>query len=649
MSRLHWLIIFSFILIFSCRDSLLDLSSEKASLSVGISINRSLYSGDIGQNKERYIALSSEDLSVSFNSGTVTVSGSAVLEEDPDNPDHLIGIVTLENLPIGQEGVVGVETFNADNLLVCDGSDTITINPGVNTVTITLAISQDSPLLTNLERASYFLADLPLGEDRFLRIGPMDAGTAYTLYTGSQGEEVDAVPEINLLTDTGSEISFELTDNGDSYTFTPSEDNSYAIFDFYNSSVYDMQGVLWWDVTNTFNTLVQGDDVDITGLPTSDPNLSVTYTSNGNYIRLSAGDGELYIINQENYYSPGYYEYGGFGYTSDLVSWTGITASSIMSQTILDTNPSYFGISDIVYSQNYLITGLYYYDYASYELKYGLAIRDMSSTNHYLLTTPLHYNYNDMYYGEAQNNYRISVSDSHIALLSGDSSNTANLSMATYSPGTIGSFTTATAASFDYLPTVNNMQLQVLGSDSYILGDSGAVYKTAAGSTTISSSPVFTLTTTSGESRYLGVYKGQYLIASSPDNSVIYIPETDDILTLYDSSNIPGEISSFMSENAFIEQPSIYLFGSEETLVLVSEFTINSTFTALGIMASKNGGLTWTPLSSLTYADDIDPSSMGWGYIFKQVVIDDSTSTIFVGGNLSTDGDYLIIKTYTIQ
>ncbi len=628
MSRRYLLIILiiPFILFFTtCRNSLTELSSEKASLSIGISISRSLYNGDFGVSADRYIALSSETLSVSFLSGSTTVSGSAVLELDPENPDKLTGVVTLDNLPVGQEGTVFVETFTANDILVCDGSDTVTITSGENSVFITLSISQDSPLLENLAQSRYLLADLPRGEDRFIRIGPLDAGRTYSLFTGPRGIDYEVTPSLNVITDDGTSISFDSVNDGDSFNFTPSENDSYAIFNFYNPSVYDIQGVLWWDEAADYSQLVSTNRIDLTNL---------VYTSiwNGQIYPIAADNGRFFLGNQ-NYEVSGLYEY-----TDDGTTWSYVDAWNIVDTSITGLSPSNVGIGDITADSGYLFMGLFYiYSTVAQYFDLNLSIRDQNSVYNHEPSHP-----SPIEYVSADSppiaNIRISHSGSHIALGSVDPSGNLSLSMADLYPGYLGSFSTITYPSFDINPAIDNLAIAARENQCFLLGTSGSIYRYEAGDAFLSSTPVTSIGVNSSTDRHLNILNDQYLIASSTEESAVYLPDENEKIVFYDDSDRPADIQLLWDSG--YTTVDFHMFASQGALLALMNMYHPSLGWSFSLSLSLNGGLSWINSGHIDFTGAAS-------VVIGDAIYDASTGEVYL--SVLEDQGNLEYKIYTLQ
>ena len=608
MNRRIFIVLLFFPFLLTCRNSLMELSNEKASLSIGVSINRSLYSGNVGQDPARFIDLSSESLSLTYTAGDREYTTTAALKISAEDPDKLTAKTTLQNLPANIPGTISVETFNKNGILVCDRHEEMELSDGENKVTLTLRISPDSPLLTSFEQSSYLITTLPAGETRFIRMGPFEAGQEY-YFAGASFDGTDPDVSSHLVSEEGDLIAFTEKVDQDGLFFTPSAGEEYAVFSFLNTAATDLNVYLWWDEAHGYSQLVKTDRINLTGLN----NIGI-YSLNP--IPMASAGGRFYMSSQ-NISGTGVLEY-----TDNGTSWTSLDASSLVDSSITSLSPLYNGVAAITADSGYLFGGLFYMtgSVGPDTFYLNLGIRDRNGSFNYTPSHPSPINYADSSLPHLKN-IRITHSSSHIALASVDTSGTLYLSMTDLYPGSVGSFSNIVSGAFDISAATDNLSIAALQDECYILGSSGNIYKYVSGSSSLSSVPVSSINVNASSDRHLSSLNDRYLIASSTEESAVYLPDSNEKIVLYDDNNRPEDLQLFWDSG--FTTVDFHMFASQGMLIAVTNLFHPSTYCSFSIALSPDGGISWidsgiTTLPGMTAAQIIDAvydSSLGEVYL----------------------------------
>lgn len=598
--KLGSLFILVFFSIMSCRNHPFNLSDSKGDLSVSISVNRNLYDGNILPGA-RFIDLSSDSLTLSCTIDSTVYSASVTLEEDTENPDTYSGTAVISDLPADVTATINVETFNVDSILVCEGSDNIELKEGENKLTLTLHISDESPLLTIADTAEYAFKSIPAGESRFFRIGPLTAGSSYSFF-GDTVDDYEADVIINLVSEEGVLIPITMNSDENGFTFTATE-TGYAIASYYNNGTEEINGVVWWGEPSPFTEIIETNKINTTTLAAA--GISVM-TSNAPYMSMVAGNGRCYVASQSE----------GYAYTEDGSAWFYTAATDVMDPSITGDSE---GITDIDEASGYIFMGVFYkIGSVPYDFYYDLAIRDTNNVFNHTPGTPFHItrtnNNNFMV-----SNCRISHSVSHIALADIDESDNLRISMAAINPGNIGDLTQS------YVPASfvignNNLSIQAIENSLYLLGQSGSIYRFDSGGTSLSTS-IASVDINAAADRHLTDLGFKYLVASTPQNSILHMPDLDKSITLYDDSNRSEDIQ-LLWDSGYTRVDNHFI-GSEKYLVSVFLLEHPSMDNGLTVAVSPNGGFSWI------YSDHITLSNSAVLNIVD-IAMDDSLNEIYI-------------------
>ncbi len=632
MNRRIFFVVLFLPFLFSCRNSLMDLSSEKASLSVGISIDRSLYSGNFGQEPGRFIDLSSDSLSVTYTVGDRDFTTTAVLEVSSEDPGKLTATATLQNLPASVPGTVRVETFNKNGILVCDRYQEMELSGGDNKVTLTLRISPDSPLLDLVSAGEYIYKLISPGESIFLGLGPLTAGKEYYLI-GDTINDIVSEEILTLVTDTGSLLPVTTIPDKDELFFTAGENGSYVYFSVYNGAPAQMEAMAWWGEASGHTGLVNTDRIDASD-SNSDLLTSMIYTTTApSYRPISAGSGVFHMTIQYDAAYGGYYLN-----TSDGSNWNISSPSSLLGSTITSLFPTYQGIPDIYIQDNFAIMSLFYLIDNSTTFDYVLAIKDMNNIYNHLPDHTQEMEYTISNYYPPYINNRVSYSGTHAVLATVDQSGNLHIGMSETYPGYVGPFNPATIAFSNEIGTADNLQIASIDRTCYVIADSGSVYTYSPGASGLSG-PVFSIAADTDTYRTLGILKNKYIIASSPREASVYFPGLNKTLDVYDETDPPDEIQSLIDQGYSFE---FHFFSSENYLVLVQVMDIPQVGAAYLINVSENGGFSWLQ------SEVLNPSL---GNIFKvDAAIDESLGEIYIGLTIGLAGPTNYeLKTFKLQ
>ncbi|OQY35246.1 MAG: hypothetical protein B6241_01745 [Spirochaetaceae bacterium 4572_59] len=631
--KLISLIILLSLTFLSCRKDPFNLSrssDSKGDLSVSISISRNLYDGNILPGT-RFIDLSSDSLTLSCTIAETVYSASVTLEEDPENPDRYSGTAVISGLPANVTATIDVETFNANSILVCEGRDSIELVEGENKLSLTLHISDDSPLLSIMDTAKYVFQSIPAGESRFFRIGPLTEGSSYSFFADTvDDDETDVM--IKLVSEEGELIPITENSDENGFSFTAPE-TGYAIASYYNGDSEAISGMLWWDVSSNYTELVETGRIDVSDSsltsviqPVDQPSTRSITADNGRfYMALQYDNGDLL-----SYYA----------YTDNGTNWTVKNGNTLVESEIsgppLNAN---VGIPDIVSLGDYLLLGTYYrYSTAATYMAYNLSVVDRNDTYNHTVTDPSEIEY-VIAGGIPVPNMRIACSESYAALAAIDESDTLYLGMASISPGSVGTFSPVTSSSFD-IGTADNLKITAIGNTCYVLGDSGAVYSYTAGDSSFSTSPVFSLSTVSDTVHQLETFKSSYLTASTPSEALIYLPEVDQTIKIFDIDDPPEDLADLIALGYGFE---FRLFASENYLIAIEIITDPTAGFINLVMVSDNGGFTWNVSDETAY-----PSS----YSIEDLdcAIDETLGEIYVGTAIfNGEVSEYYIQTYELQ
>ena len=332
-----------------------------------------------------------------------------------------------------------------------------------------------------------------------------------------------------------------------------------------------IDGIARWGVPTSFTEIVQTSKIDTDSL---DANTNISIWTNTDTKPIEAGNGRFYVGSQFD--GMDVVNTGGYAYTDDGSTWVYTAAKDLVDDTtiISGLSPQYVGITDLDEALGYLFLGTYYqYATVASYFDYTLGVRDKSNIYNHI---PEHPSPIEFVSGSAPQytNCRVSHSATHVALASIESTDTLHISMGPITPGVIGDLTpTFIPASFD-LTGNNNLCIQAINDDLYLLGESGTIYQFDQGGTSLSS-PVMTIGTDTEPDRHLTDLGYKYLIASSPENSVLYLPDSDITITLFDDSNRSADIQLLWDSGyTRVENHTV---GSEKYIVSAFE-TLSSQF-----------------------------------------------------------------------
>ena len=571
----YFIIIVLLFFLAACRNSPVEISDSRGELSVTASIDRSLYSG-IALPNGRFIDLSSDSVTLTCTIGETDYTATVTLEADPETPDKYIGTATIGDLPVDKTADVVVQTFNTNSVLICEGNDSIELTEGENSINIKLKISPDSPLLMTVNPSEYSFTTIPVGESRFFTFGPLTAGTSYEFF-GDNVDDVEGDVVLNLVSQTGELIAITKNADENGFSFTATESESYAIACYYNSGTADINGVAWWNAAGSYTQLVETSRID-----TSASSLT-TYiaAADASSYRSIAADNGRFHMSAKSTGALGYY-----AYTDNGTTWTVADSDSLFGASVsgmaLET-----GIADIDVSGDYVFRGqLDIYESASSMIGYDIGISN--KTTHYYIpdNNPPEIDYASV----STDNYRISYSGTHAVLAGVDDSKNLHIGMPAITLGAApGSISPVTIPFSGEIGTEDNMQITSSGNTCYILGNTGAVYSYQAGGSSLSS-PLFTISADTNTYRHLGRFKSNYLAASSPLESCIYIPEDAVKIPIYDASNPSAEIQYYIDLGASF---NFHLFSSENYLIFFEEVIDPSGGSICYILISGNGGFSW--------------------------------------------------------
>ena len=590
MVRIKYSIIITLLFFLAaCRNSPVEISDGRGELSVTASIDRSLYSGTSLPNG-RFIDLSSNSVTLTCTIGETDYTATVTLEADPENPDKYIGTATLSDLPVNVTAAVSVQTHNADSVLICEGSDSVELTEGENSISIKLKISPDSPFLMNINPSEYSFTTIPVGESRFFTVGPLTAGTSYVFF-GDTVDDVEGDVVLNLVSQTGELVAISENADEKGFSFTATEDGGYVIACYYNSGTVNINGVAWWSAAGSYTQLAETNRID-----TSTSSLTTYFTEAdaSSYRSIAADNGRFHMSTQSTG-SVGYY-----AYTDNGTTWTVTDSDSCFGASVsgmaLET-----GIADIDVSGDYVFRGqLEIYEGAGQYTGYDIGLSN--SSNHYYVPNT---NPPEIYYESVSTtNYRISYSGTHAVLAGVDDSKNLHIGMPAITPGAApGAISPVTIPFSGEIGTADNLQITSQDSTCYLLADSGAIYSYQAGEIALSS-PLFTISADTNTYRHLSLYKSNYLVASSPQESGIYIPEQNMVISLFDAANPDEDIQLLIDQGYTF---NFHLFSSENYLILLQEMGVPASGTAYTVLVSGNGGFSWIssdviPLGDPTYS-----------------------------------------------
>jgi len=577
------------VFLISCRNDLTDLHQGTGVLTVSISVDRSLYQGEYIQDRSgRFVGPSSSSMTLTYTTGGQDFSTTVDIALSKTGTS-VTGTAILENLPTGVEGTVKATTFDTSGAILCEGLETMTLSSGENKTTLTLGISKSSPYLSVTQAAQFLDKVLSSGKTLFVQVEGLQGGSTYQMHV-YQEIKTDNAPNMAVITESGNTIPYQelTTENGGlSFTLPPGETS--AVICFYNPYSYEISGLLWIDKPSAYKSLVSLDSYPNfhINMDNVSSNISI-WGSNNNYIKMASSNGRLYVSSQIESTN------GRYSWTENGTAWTSVDANTLVDTDVTALSPSIVGISDICSDSGFLFMGTFYlYSSVASYFGYSLSIADnRGGTSAYNLDAS-HSNSNNYVTSDTVpfRNSRISHSGTHIALASIDSSNSnLYIRMAPVSPGIIGTYSTAVSGNFDTGTTADNLDIACIDNSCYIIGDSGSVYRYDYNASSVSLSPVFSVPSSTNTYRHLGVFNDKYLVASSPDYSKIFIPETKRAITFYDKNSPPQEVVDLTSKGYTIDY---HLFASKGYLISVLKINISGESMGIAVSMSQDGGFSW--------------------------------------------------------
>jgi len=612
--------------VLSCRNDLADLHHGTGDLTVSVSVDKSLYLGEYIQDQSgRFVGPSSNTLSLTYITGGNEFHASAELTLSGSGPSYT-GTAVLRGLPVGVEGTVLVQTLDDKGILLCEGSETMTLDTGVNETSIILKVSGKSPYLSLAGPAEYLDEVLLPKETQFVKVTGLQSGMLYQMLV-HQDVETQTGPVISVITEDGADISFKELDtvNG-GISFTVPSGQTSVVVCFYNPNSFEIPGLLWFDKPTGYTSLVYGGYYN--------EYYSMGYGEN---YRMTAAQNKLFLTSQE-LTSTGYNQDGLWVSTDKGTSWTNDIpiADNFIAGNSLGAGAS---VTDLVYSNGIIYAALYHdTTTVSPTGEIGTAAYNPLTGTVTQIFDPWASDLTVAYSGPFEH-LKIAKSATHTFLAYLDTQYTETLRLMARTDGStittevsMAGFTTSTS-------TYNELQLCAIDDTVYILGDQ-VVYSWKAGAGSLK--PILTMAGNVPEiPRYMTLFKDKYVIASNGKYSYLYLPDTGSTFTLSDYNEMQNELPDSLLQDLYTGET-----GSENYIMVLNDITDEGGFTpqAMSLSVYANGGLNLAgtaaiPAADLPYAQ-FQP---------VQIIMDEANSIVYLGGIDASDGYSYFWYYFTLQ